>query len=585
MEDRLQNKAINLENGPALILAGPGSGKTSVLTHHIKHLTDIGINPSEILVITFTKAAALEMQGRFKKIVSSSAHQVVFGTFHSVFYRMLKIFNENTPEIISSEYRKELIEKSISRIDDADTVSNRISLYKSLAHKEKFMIVSSYDSDKEKEDFLKCLEDYNYLLKQDNLMDFDDILERFLIMLKENNYALKTIRSKFKYCLIDEFQDINEIQYEAIKIMFSENKNIFAVGDEDQSIYGFRGATPGIMKRFIEDFENVTVIELTKNYRSLPGILRASETVISGNKGRLKQQKQECVKAEENQSFYLYVDKNTSLSEDKLYINLKAELDKGKACAVLVRTNKAVLEYKNKLIYEGKDKKRIIIRNDIIHIFSSYINFSLDASINNFKCILNVPNRQIPNTILNERDKSLEEVLRRHLGTYKGQALSVLNKQLNILKKLTPYSYFIYLRNIVGVENYLNEKYSQDKKTVLEELNNVTEQSLKALSLSEVLNLLMDLKLKPINEKTFNYKNLYISTFHQSKGLEYDCVFLPDVTEGNIPTGLSVTDCNIEEERRLFYVAMTRAKEKLFIYTIKNEESGGALPSRFLAEF
>jgi len=549
LEDSKQLEAINLNMGPAFILAGPGSGKTFVLTHHIMHLIESGTNPNQILVITFTKAAALEMQGRFRTKMPHSADKVVFGTFHSIFYKLIKFYTDTSVLIIDTNDRLDLLYSVTGSKDAAELYSNKISKYKSvLFNKNKIFV-----SEKEKKEFLLIFNEYEERLHKRNLIDFDDILLIFYQLLSSDDFVSNQIKNRFSCVCIDEFQDINEVQYFSILKMF-ENNNIFAVGDEDQSIYGFRGANIEIIKDFINRFENTTVIELGTNYRTYQSILNAANKVISKNHGRIKNTIQNCTKEEDCKHFFLDVQKKRDESIKILLEDILLNFQNNYRCAVLFRTNKEAFEFTRILrcSFNSSEKK---IKDAILNDLMNYCEYILSGS-NAY--LQNITNRQ---------------------------SKVVLKNQLKYLKNLSPFAFTAYIKNVLKHELYIRETFAYSNP------GNICDIYSSVLEIAKTCKDLSSFKTRLINDVTEDVgasdilDKIVITTYHQSKGMEYDCVFLPDVYEGNVPNGLSVSDCNIEEERRLFYVAMTRAKEKLFIYTIKNEESGGMLPSRFIKDF
>lgn len=577
MEDKSQLEAITFDSGPALVLAGPGSGKTYVLTHHIKHLTDNGVKPENILVITFTRAAALEMKSRYDNLCKSK-NRVVFGTFHSVFYRFLKIFNENTPKIISSKERFDLLEKIVRDNELADFYSNRISYFKSLIDKDKM----NFSNASEQKEFFEVYKEYNEILNQNNVLDFDDILLECLKLCRENSSALSYIQNQFLHILIDEFQDINLVQYEIIKII-SKNSIVFCVGDEDQSIYGFRGSNPGIMKRLLKDYPDLKVLFLKKNFRSFQDIIDFSNKVISKNQNRISNGKQECINKSNDKHVHLKVFLSKGLERSSFIEDFNIYEKKGK-CAVLFRTNKDVFDFKESF-FSG-DKKRIKgeIEKEIFETIRDYVTFVLKKEIDCLKRIINKPKRNIPQSLIKNQN-DLDVLVKENLGTFKGDNLFVFRNQLKVLACLNSYSFVMYLRNVCGLQSFFLEKYGEQ---FLNEISKAFEKVLDIAKMNvsfESFEKSLSIEKSILDNSEDKELNCFVSTFHQAKGLEFDYVFVLEAVEGKIPSGLSVGTLNIEEERRLFYVALTRAKKGLFVYTIKNEESGGMLPSRFLNDF
>jgi len=327
-----------------------------------------------------------------------------------------------------------------------------ISLYKSLFNKDDF----DY-SEISKDEFIKIVDSYNELLKLDNKIDFDDITSLFYETVLCNDKNLQIIRSLFDYVCIDEFQDINMFQYECIKRIFENKANIFCVGDEDQSIYGFRGAGLDIMKRFCDDFKDTKVIELETNYRSEEKIVLAAQNVISKNYNRLKSDVQKCVNKSSFDAFEINVSKSKVIEKRKLFEDVSFYSNKGMECAILLRTNEGVKEY-NELINKGvlKDKEKDIYE-EMLSDHLNYLLFSKTHNLDYLKPVINKPNRFIPSSVFFLGIKDLEKMARNFIGTYKADVFNVLNKQMDMLCKFSPSSFVMYLRNIKHVSILSNK--------------------------------------------------------------------------------------------------------------------------------
>ena len=576
MVDNNQLKAIKSDSGPALILAGPGSGKTTVLTHHIKHLTENGVSPDKILVITFTRKAASEMRSRFENLSPTAVHQIVFGTFHSVFFKIINSFGRTEKRLIKPEERESFLLTVAGDGAASEYYGNHISFYKSLNDKNEYRFVN----DTERSEFMRVLGEYNKWLESEGCIDYDDIIEACYELLKNKKKAVKYLNEKFSHILVDEFQDINSIQYETLKLIAGTQGIIYAVGDEDQSIYGFRGATPDIMKRFLTDFPNTTVINLNRNYRSFQDISDFSQKVIIKNPGRLRTDIPECRKRDDGTHVHLKVFKERSEEMAEFLRDCK-ELDTDKkTAACLVRTNKEVYEYRKLLGTDPGDANGFKIA--VINDYLAYADYVLNRDIESLKKIIVLSVKGIPTSLLNDCE-SLAAIKKKFRGTGKGDVLSVFETQLRVIEGLNPFSFAMYLRNIVGLYGVHKEEAGVLGVEALDGVyGEIMELSQRCKSIAEFKEELLSIRPAEIKSSFAAKSNLLITTFHQAKGLEFDYVFIPDAVEGKIPAGMSVAECRVEEERRLFYVALTRAKEELFVYTIKNEESGGTLPSRFL---
>lgn len=529
-----------------MVLAGPGSGKTYVLTHHIEFLVKNGVPPESILVLTFTKKAAVEMQNRFKQILPSAANRVVFGTFHSVFYRFLKIFNSNTPKIISESEKERILD----------------------------MFEDSPDSYKK----------YKELIHERNLMDFDDILDECLKLMNDNEKALMYIKAAFDYALIDEFQDINDIQYEVIKKIFKNHGTVFAVGDQDQSIYAFRGAVYNIMDCFREDFAPVSTIELLYNYRSNSEIVKAAEHVISFNQNRLRKGNQLCINDSKGNHCKIKYFRNSVSERNEIMADILLCQNKNYKTAVLLRTNKEVYYYSKYLLNCRGSKNDNEIRSRIICDIYLYSEYMLSRNKDVLPKIINRPERYIPTSIFFSEFRDLEDLAKQNLGSRMGDRLFVFSNQMKAMINMVPIGFLMYLRNVCKHEEFIIEEFHDYDKTEISQIYDKILNELREYRSLTELNKYLSEEIKSSKTDTVNVNslNIEILTYHQAKGIEFDAVILPDVIEGKVPCKLSAEECNIEEERRLFYVAMTRAKEQLIIYTIENEEDFSVSPSRFL---
>ena len=289
---KIQLDAVRVTEGPALIIAGPGSGKTTVLTNRIKFLIEEHkVAPEEILVITFSKAAALEMRTRFYSMCEDSFYPVTFGTFHSVFFQIIHTqYHYNTSHILTLQKKRELMRLALkrSRIIDypenelVDTLLKEVAYYKNTNESADFKSDTNINSEMWK----IAYKQYRDLQIAENKIDFEDMLLIVRNLFRKNREVLTHYRSMYKYILIDEYQDINDIQYDCVRMLAGERANLWVCGDDDQSIYGFRGANPKIMLGFTDDYPNATVVKLTDNYRSSKRIVEAAGRVIAENQNR-----------------------------------------------------------------------------------------------------------------------------------------------------------------------------------------------------------------------------------------------------------------------------------------------------------
>lgn len=585
--DPLQEKAINHGIGPAIVLAGPGSGKTFIITNRIQNLIEkYGVQPSSILVITFTKAAAKEMKQRFLSVSNDSTQKPIFGTFHSIFYQFLKFFNPNLSlKIIDYETKTRIINQILTNNsykeleseiykDSYDDLISAISFYKTNK--------SNFPAHYSKNVFLDFFKQYEELKEAAGYIDYDDILIETYNMLSSNEEYRNFLSKKYEYILIDEFQDINLIQYNTIKLLVNDKNNIFVVGDDDQSIYGFRGAFGRIFQEFINDFPGTVKIELETNYRSSKKIVESSSIIIKDNVFRIKS-KDSIPFKDEIGLFYVkdFDDPKDQFSFIEKII-LKAKSDK-KSIGILTRTNKDVEEIKNYLQRNQSNRYgKNIIEYEIIKDISSYLSFCLNNDRKSVLRICRVPERFIPKDIFIDSKVNLNRLAKQYAGTAKGNQLNILNRQINLMRNLGPFAFLTYLFNIIGYRDYINSTYPKDKaKNINTYLDNLLLKSKNILTLNDLHS-----NISSDSPKDKDDDISYVMTFHASKGLEFDIVIIPNVNEGHVPGREAIlTSGDIDEERRLFYVAMTRAKEELYISYLTHNGNISLLPSRFITKF
>jgi len=587
-------KAIMHANGPAMILAGPGSGKTFVIVRRLSHLIESGVDPSKILVITFTKAAAIEMQIRFLKLTDNSYPEVSFGTFHSVFYQMIRnnSSKDSNTQIASYKLRTEIIRDILSMLkasskisqdeyDDAveqiDGILSEISRIKNidLGPSECLENICLYKV------FPEIFADYNRRLKEFGQIDFDDMIVRCYELLDNNPQVRKFYQEKFRYILIDEYQDINPMQYKVVGLLLGEEKNLFAVGDDDQSIYGFRGSRPEIMLEFMESFKDqgAKMINLDINYRCGKKIVCAALSVIEENHVRFKK-KLSASKDNGEGGVYARIYESRKRQMEAIALFLKKHLEELDDMAILFRTNKeaqSLLSVLNEYgIPTNLDNKAASIYDDkAVKTLLSYISFAINGNKRgDYLKIINVPMRYIsrdtaPNEIVNERD-----VCRYYTDNYKRfSQVKKFFSSINMIKHLRPMLAVKYIRNSVGID-----KAFPGSKKALDELERI---SLEYDDLRRFLEHEKEIETsrEAIDKST---KKVNLLTMHGSKGLEFKYVWLPDLNEGIIPSRSAISSAQIEEERRMLYVAMTRAKTALIMSYIKGTKENPMLPSRFL---
>lgn len=584
-----QKKAIEHGAGPLMVLAGPGSGKTFVITHRIKYLIEgPGINPAHILVVTFSRAAAKEMKDRFEKLYSKSP--VTFGTFHSVFFNLLKTaYGFNSEQIASDELRytliKELIKRNSIENEDINTLAGNLLNEIALVKQDNISIKNYYSNSISSDTFKKIYSDYESELEARGKLDFEDMLSLTYELLSERSDILKAVQNRYRYILVDEFQDINFLQYNIIKLMAGEKQNITVVGDDDQSIYRFRGARPEIMLGFERDFRNVKKVFLDINFRSSTQIVNASTKLISFNSKRFP--KTFKAKNGDGAPVSLIEFKNPFLEVNSIIKDIKDYIKSGQDInniAVLYRTNLSP-----RLLIERLMRNNIpfTIRDAIPNLFDhwvakdiiSYIKLAINmGDKSDLLRISNKPNRYISRDSLSSSRANIETLFDYYDDkSYMIKRIVELREHLRTIKNLKPATALRYIRNVVGYDEYIEEYCdmngveSDDCYSILGDLENSAAEYNTFndwfVHMDEYKNELIEARKKS-NE---NDKGVRLMTFHSSKGLEFDIVYIIDVNEGSVPYKKAKGVDEIEEERRMFYVAMTRARKKLFIcYCVEN---------------
>lgn len=597
-----QKKAIEHGAGPLMVLAGPGSGKTFVITHRIKYLIEgSGINPAHILVVTFSRAAAKEMKDRFEKLQGKS--HVTFGTFHSVFFSILKTaYGFSAEQIASDELRytliKELIKKNEIVNEDINTLSGNLLNEIALIKQDNINIKNYYSNSIASDTFKKLYKEYEAELETRNKLDFEDMLSLTYELLSERKDILTAVQNRYQYILVDEFQDINFLQYNIIKLMAGKKQNITVVGDDDQSIYRFRGARPEIMLGFERDFRNVSKVFLDINFRSTTQIVDASTKLISFNSKRFPK----TFEANNGSGAPVsviefknpFAEVNSIIKDIKEYIKAEQDINN---IAVLYRTNLSP-----RLLIERMMKNNIpfTIRDSIPNLFEhwvskdiiSYIKLAINlGNKNDLLRISNKPNRYISRDSLSSSKANIETLFDYYDDkSYMIKRIIELREHLRTIKNLKPATALRYIRNVVGYDEYIEEYCdmngieSDDCYTVLGDLENSASEfntfSDWFVHMEEYKEELIEARKKS-NEDDIGVR---LMTFHSSKGLEFDIVYIIDVNEGSVPYKKAKGADEIEEERRMFYVAMTRARHKLFICYCKENFGKSIGKSDFIVE-
>ena len=598
-----QLQAIRHGKGSMMVLAGPGSGKTTVITGRTKYLIEeCGVNPSNILVITFTKAAATEMQNRFENMMSYRS-TVTFGTFHAVFFKILKYaYNYSVDNILREEnkfqYVREIVERMELEYEDENEFVGGILSEISSVKGDMIDIEHYYSKNCSDSIFRKIYEKYENKLRKLNKIDFDDMLVMCYELLSKRSDILKLWQNKYQYILIDEFQDINRVQYEVIKLLSKPLNNLFVVGDDDQSIYRFRGARPEIMLNFKNDYQECKMVVLNENYRSTQNIVKVSTKLITCNKRRFEKNIK-AIKSNDNdvfiQEFSTHIEENEKIIEVvKEYINAGGRLSD---IAVLTRTNvgpRYLIQkfMENNIPFRMKDTLPNIYEHWIAKNIMTYILFSIGKrKRSDFLTIMNKPNRYISRDALEDAEVSFDKLEKYYFDKeWMVDRICKLEYDLHMLRKMSPYAAITYICKAIGYNDYLKE-YAEYKRINVDELMDVVDELLELSKpyknydewfrhIEEYENM-----LKSQAEKIWrDYDCIECMTMHSAKGLEYEVVFVIDVNEGVVPHKKAVLDEDLEEERRMLYVALTRAKSRLYIFSTNEQYGKKVKKSRFIDE-
>lgn len=600
-----QKVAITHKRGPMLVLAGPGSGKTLVITKRTKYLIEAcGIHPNKILVITFTKAAAEEMRERFISLMDGENVGVNFGTFHAVFFKILRYaYNYSASNIISEEekvrYFRDIIEKLDIELEDEKDFIEEISTEISLVKGEKIDITNYYSMNCSEDNFQKIYNAYERKLRNANLIDFDDMLLLCHELLTERKDILALWQKKYEYILIDEFQDINKIQYDIIRLLAKPQDNLFVVGDDDQSIYQFRGAKPEIMLRFTKDYSNAKQILLDYNYRSKGKIVTGALGVVKNNTKRFDK-KIHAIR-EEGNDIEITTCKDL-MEENQLVLDLILKYRKQglrfSQIAVLYRTNTQPGALVEKLMeYNIPFRMRDAIPNIYEHWITKNIIAYMKLAMGSkdralFLQVINRPKRYISRECFSETEVDLSKV-KEYYGdkNYIVERIEKLEYDLALLRNTNPFAAINYIRRAIGYDEYLRE-YADYRRLKVEELYDIISELQEGARdfktykdwFAHMDEYKEELKLQSEKKMDKSFDGVALTTFHGAKGLEYDVVIIVDANEGITPHRKALLLEDLEEERRMFYVAMTRAKNRLHILSLKERFHKELAPSRFIGE-
>ena len=602
--NKSQQSAISHKDGAMLVLAGPGSGKTAVITQRTKNLiTEYNVKPEEILVITFTKAAANEMKERVSSLMNGEKYNVSFGTFHAVFFTILKCaYKFSSSNIIAEEKKYSYLREIISHYnldykDENEFISNIIAEISSIKNGGINLEVF-YSSICAADIFREIYRKYDSYLKNNRLIDFDDMLTYTYELFTQRPDILSIWQKKYRYILIDEFQDINRIQYEIIKMMASPLNNLFIVGDDDQSIYRFRGSKPEIMLNFDKDYPDGKRVLLDTNYRCGKYIVETASNLISHNKERFDKK----IIAASTSAVPVFYATFENRRDENLYLikDIETKMKEGygfRDFAVLFRTNsqpRTLIELfmTYNIPFQAKECIPNIYEHWIARDILAYMMIAKgNRQRQKFYQIMNRPNRYLSRDSLIDQNISFSEWIKVFdEQPWIADRIEKLESDLKLMSTMSPYAAINFIRKGIGYDDFLIDysDYRNIKKEELFEIIDEIQNGAKGYKTFEqwqnhIKEYGEELKRQSKMRNT-DSDAVTLATFHGSKGLEYENVYLVDVNEGIVPYKKAVLEKDIEEERRLFYVGMTRAKKNLSIYSVKSLNDKTTSISRFVKE-
>ena len=620
-----QKNAVTHHRGPALVLAGPGSGKTQVITHRVLALIHkYHADPRQILVITFSKAAAVSMRQRFHALSGGVDYPVTFGTFHAVFFHILKqAYHYDTAAVLQEGERRRILSELAYRyhLEGEDRQKLIRDLSAGISRMAGKSSTSSEIDDSccfpvpgcPEEVCRSIFADYRKIKQQNGRIDFDDMLLRTRELFFRHGDILSFWQKKFSWILIDEFQDINPVQYEIIRMLAGPENNLFAVGDDDQSIYRFRGAKPQIMLGFTRDYPDAVLLRLQENYRCPEEVVSLSGRLIAHNKDRFSKKihavsKQGAVRTGAEPVQILRLPDHAAQS---LFIvrEIRNLLEGGAAAsdiAVITRTNTGGRYILERLVEFGipvcvKDAATLLYDHWIAEDILSYIRLGLGGrDRRDLLQIMNRPGRYISRECLDRPTVSFDRLRMwyedrdRMLGR-----IDRLEEELMVLGRMTPYAAVNFIRKGIEYDAFL-EEYAARRRLNVQELFEIADEiqdQAKAFGTYEEWSAHIDkCRDKQERDRQRNKEGsagiqsgrkedgVLLATIHSVKGLEFDTVFIPDLNEGMLPYAKAGEGEEVEEERRLLYVGMTRTKQQLYLLYVRERFGRPQQPSRFIAE-
>lgn len=610
--NRGQDEAIKHGNGPCMVLAPPGSGKTLIVTERTRYLIEeSGVRPDQILVITFTRYAAREMKERFERLTAGKNYPVTFGTFHSIFYGILKcaygigannLMSEKESSVLLQEVLDQTNIESTPEVEDEEELVRELLREVGMVKNGLYHLKDFHSKYLTQDEFAEVFRSYEHQKKELKKFDFDDMLVQCYALFRKKPEILQGWQKRFQYILIDEFQDINRVQYEVIRMLAAPRYNLFVVGDDDQSIYGFRGAKAELMLYMKQEFPSLRTISLTVNYRSTEFITGAAARVILHNDTRFYKRVQSFRGRGQN----VHVQEVLDEQEEAQYVTeeIQKKLDQGIKpgeiavlfrAAVQARMISEILS-EHRIPFEMRDYVTNFYRHFIVKDMMAYLQLAAgkrDRSL--FLTICNRPLRYLARNSMENRQVNFEDL--RKFYCDKDWMLDIIDQfdvDVRMMKNMAPYAAIQYIRKKIGYDNFLKEyaeKHQISWKQLMDVMAELEERSKNFKSYDEweihiakYTQELEEQQAKARKIKGERENKVQLMTIHSAKGLEFEDVFVIHANEGEIPHQKAEKKDEIEEERRLFYVALTRAKNNLCISYITQKNGNSIKPSRFVEE-
>lgn len=603
--DEIQKRAINHGDGPALVIAGPGSGKTSVIVKRLERLVlKVGVPPSSIVAISFTKASSEELKTRSLE-VSGKLSEVYFGTFHSFFLHLLTVGGfYSYKNVLGNQEKSEVLKKILQEETGMSYVADEVlaildkELAKSRRKKEE-----SLSHDAVEVLVRQVSERYEVDKKKNHRIDFEDILDQTWKHLQENKEFRERIQRKYRYFLVDEYQDINRTQFEVLRLLLGKRDNLFAVGDEDQSIYAFRGSDPNFLTGFEEFFPKASIYPMSRSYRCPQSVLDLSNRLIQRNQDRTEKQIRSASDRQGKVNIRCFSDE--SAQARSIRETMERESITPKDCMVIYRTHRQALALAKEfsdcnIPFEAKDYRSTLFRHFIYKDVMAYAeliakrrsgrwDWSKAEDINRLHRVLNKPYRGLKPLMLEKNneylswDRRIERFYRRYrIGVLlfskfdKMEVESFERVMSSILEEL---SYRKYLEEYARFYKIDYRHFEE----VIAEIKEMVPSGSDIFTAVENLRFLEHIHERELEKSHLKKCGVLLTTAHGSKGLERDHVFLISLNQGLFPHKKSMEE-RMEEERRLFYVALTRTKANLTLSYLEKKQGESDFKSCFLSE-